>query len=1313
MILALFPRVDARGEGEVIEEATSGVVVEGEGEPVVAAAAPTMWTTTADGTPKYDFAPGETVYIHGADFAPAITLEVVVTRPDGTIVTGDGTFSCSNCWDSVGTDAAGGFVYPYILNGIEGLYGVAAYASPWAGEPALATTTFTDSAPAQIRSDTHEGQQKPAGTWTTGNTTEFVEGDWVNFRFHLTADDAISGQMSVRYSLEDAGCHFFESPFTFGNKSYGSGAIGSVIVPDSGTTATLTITKDGSTAIGSEWVQNLDLATDGAGGWTFYYHLYLTENVHGCTGSSQHSRLDFGPNPGAYKQTGMKNVPVPASAVIRLPDITVIKQIDRDGDGTFESVATAGEYQFDLSPNPTSILSGEPLVTDGSGTVFFENVVPDGSYGIGESQLIIGGEGVHDFVGLAPTGNENCALVGGVVTATIAAGDLQTVENATCVVQNRAMTGTLEVVKDLVPGTDTGTFDLSIDSTVHAAGVGDGGTTGPQTVYQGDHTVGEAGAGGTLLSDYASTIACVDAAGAPVAATGSGPWTVEVLDGQDVVCTITNTRTSSIKIVKDAIGIHAGSAEFDYTTTGGLGSFTLGDGESETFTGLLPGAYTVTEGAESGWYLSDLTCTGASDATVNSATATINLAAGENVTCEYENTELGKIIVEKNAIGVNDDTAVFDYTTTGLSDFTLMDGGTKQFDGLVPGPYGITEKPEAGWELIGLTCSSGDVDLSTGEADLVLAAGQVITCTYTNRELGSLTIEKIAIGVDAASADFDYTTSSNLSAFSLGNGESKTFDGLSAGTYMVTETIPSGWAFTSLVCTGTTSPVIAGASATVNLAAGEHATCTYTNTQRGSITVIKDATGVGAATAEFDYTTTNLSPAAFTLGDGDSTTYDGLLPGTYGVAETAESGWTLTGIVCSGLATPATTSVAAGTASLNLAAGEDAVCTFTNRQKGTITIVKQTLPDGDAAIFTFDASYQGPSINLSDGQSDTSAMLEPGTYTVGETVPAGWDLTGLTCSGTSTAATIDLAGASASIPLAAGESAECTFTNTKRGSITIVKEDVSAFDNPGDGDDFAFTGDLGAFTLDDPDADDGDAYGDTKLVTGLVPGTYTVTETITPDADPLDLDGPWSLDSIVCTGADVSTVGLGVTITLDPGENAVCTFRNEQEEIILPPFLLGDFVWNDANDNGLQDAGEKGMAGISVALLDAGSSTVLATTTTNSAGLYSFSIAVPGKYVVRFTTPASYDITDGLVGTNTAIDSNLLPTGLTPEIDVTVAKMLGVGSDLTIDAGFVFIEPPDIPETGTETDRMAGLAGALLLGGFLLLVMSRRRRTES
>jgi len=54
----------------------------------------------------------------------------------------------------------------------------------------------------------------------------------------------------------------------------------------------------------------------------------------------------------------------------------------------------------------------------------------------------------------------------------------------------------LTVNKVVVPGTDPGKFNLTIDSLTLGAGadVGDGGTTGPVAVSAGNHTVGETAA---------------------------------------------------------------------------------------------------------------------------------------------------------------------------------------------------------------------------------------------------------------------------------------------------------------------------------------------------------------------------------------------------------------------------------------------------------------------------------------------------------------------------------------------------------------------------------------------------------------------------------------------------------------------------------------------------------------------------------------------------------------------------------------------------------------------------------------------------
>ncbi len=45
---------------------------------------------------------------------------------------------------------------------------------------------------------------------------------------------------------------------------------------------------------------------------------------------------------------------------------------------------------------------------------------------------------------------------------------------------------------------------------------------------------------------------------------------------------------------------------------------------------------------------------------------------------------------------------------------------------------------------------------------------------------------------------------------------------------------------------------------------------------------------------------------------------------------------------------------------------------------------------------------------------------------------------------------------------------------------------------------------------------------------------------------------------------------------------------------------VGDFVWNDLNKDGVQDAGEPGIAGVTVRLVNATTNTVVATTTTDA-----------------------------------------------------------------------------------------------------------------
>ena len=121
----------------------------------------------------------------------------------------------------------------------------------------------------------------------------------------------------------------------------------------------------------------------------------------------------------------------------------------------------------------------------------------------------------------------------------------------TCVITNTRRRGTLTVVKDLWPTTDAGRFDLTIDGLVRAIGVGYTGTTGAVTLPTGTHTVGELAAGLIGLDGYTSSIACRSGTADRGTVAGPGPRSVTIGAGDDVVCTIINTRRDArIQVVK-------------------------------------------------------------------------------------------------------------------------------------------------------------------------------------------------------------------------------------------------------------------------------------------------------------------------------------------------------------------------------------------------------------------------------------------------------------------------------------------------------------------------------------------------------------------------------------------------------------------------------------------------------------------------------------------------------------------------------------------------------------------------------------------
>jgi uncharacterized repeat protein (TIGR01451 family) len=148
--------------------------------------------------------------------------------------------------------------------------------------------------------------------------------------------------------------------------------------------------------------------------------------------------------------------------------------------------------------------------------------------------------------------------------------------------------------------------------------------------------------------------------------------------------------------------------------------------------------------------------------------------------------------------------------------------------------------------------------------------------------------------------------------------------------------------------------------------------------------------------------------------------------------------------------------------------------------------------------------------------------------------------------------------------------------------------------------------------------------------------------------------------------------GQTAVILLDPGENDVSWDLG----IYLPvlPAAIGDSVWLDGNQDGVQSPGEPGVPGVTVVLFRA-DGTMVATIVTGPDGKYLFANLPPGAYFVQFILPAGYVVTGLHQGGRDGLDSDAgAVTGRTPLTTLEPGE-----TDLTWDLG-IFQTPTALPE---------------------------------
>ncbi|MDB6153181.1 MAG: repeat-containing protein, partial [Chthoniobacteraceae bacterium] len=183
----------------------------------------------------------------------------------------------------------------------------------------------------------------------------------------------------------------------------------------------------------------------------------------------------------------------------------------------------------------------------------------------------------------------------------------------------------------------------------------------------------------------------------------------------------------------------------------------------------------------------------------------------------------------------------------------------------------------------------------------------------------------------------------------------------------------------------------------------------------------------------------------------------------------------------------------------------------------------------------------------------------------------------------------------------------------------------------------------------------GGAYSFIKLLAG----NYSV------EVDPSTLPAGFIPTRITAAGVNPNV--LSVTLPSN-------TFTDNSLDFgyVVPRGSIGNFIWKDTNQNGIQDADEPGIAGVSVILIDSDGNPVGAPKITSSTGAYSFGGLRKGTYTVVVnettlpqTTPGYLPTVATASGSNEANDSN----GSSAPVIVTLAS--NIATDDTIDFGYI------------------------------------------
>jgi len=589
---------------------------------------------------------------------------------------------------------------------------------------------------------------------------------------------------------------------------------------------------------------------------------------------------------------------------------------------------------------------------------------------------------------------------------------------------------------------------------------------------------------------------------------------------------------------------------------------------------------------------------------------------------------------------------------------TTAEDGSYRFEGLAQGTYTVREASQEGWNPTAPDTGSQSVDLAEADASDVNFGNAIIEAPPENITEPVEEVTVLALNISGVKfndlngngirdADEPGLPGWTITLVAPDGSETSTstaedgsyrFEGLAQGTHMLSEAPQTGWSQTA-PANGSFMVTMANVDVT-DLNFGNMAA-----TFRISGRAFEDQNGDGADDGEPGLAGWSIrlskpdgTEATASTDEGGFYRFEGLPPGTYALSETLQEGWTAT-------------APADGSYTVNLTEA-DVVGRNFGLRGSTFSISGfkfndlngNGANDGEPGLADWTVRLTGP-----DGTETTKITgadgsyifdgLAPGTYTVSEVSQEGWTQT-------------VPEGGSYSVEIEDADVEDRNFGNYGSRSISGTKfYDLNGDGVKDDGEDglAGWTITLeqnGNVTSVATTSEDGSYSFGT-----LPPGEYTVSE--------VPLDG-WEA---------TAPAGGSQSVSLTDEDATGIDFGNRGN------LSISGKKFYDLNGNGAQDEDEPGIPGAEVKLLEG--ERLIATTTTDQQGVYTFEGIAPATYTISDPPPGGFVMTTSSTITVTVTTS------------VVISQNFGLTGTRSI-SGMKFLDTHNL---GTKDPDETGISG--------------------